>query len=548
MTHSSSNTPLAKDIDLAQQALDLAQLLRTRATFFWHQADATNTLSLADRLDRWAQDLSSMENSDSASIIDLDRKASFKPSRSTATTLPSVAALLGKDAPIRPAPTMPARRWRAPIESRLQSLTAEPAVHHPVSALAAEPASSITLSSSVPILHETPSSKPRATEPRPSMSASTETKRVPSPTPSPRASEFLISHRSKRVVDRADWSLSARWWNVPLALAFAIGLAVAIGGAGVETIRVARSQSILSEIIQNPKSTSQEVAQAARESRTSPLHRWDAMREWSVARATLVAIERTSPRMSPIDHANQQENVRNLFRRAAERHPSSPYHLLNRALTASQPDSERLWEELSAKELTDPILAEQVALYRVRSGDKKVGLASLQTELQNNPSRTGPVIRSLLDSGLSASEATAIVPNHPTAWGTILDLNDTQARIGLRRAIEDRLTQFDERATTEKRTAADWGDWGAVEARLERRDRATDAYKKAIELDPTSTRYKLSLAEVRAAQREWDEARRLLAELPVRLSPEQAGQREKILTTIDQSTGRIPSGGSIRAN
>ncbi len=350
--------------------------------------------------------------------------------------------------------------------------------------------------------------------------------------------------------DRSDISIPARWWNIPVAITLLVGIAVAIGGIGVEVIRVAHSQSVVAGVLHDPKATSDQIVAAARSLRSSPLARWDANRELLTARATLLAMERSTA-LSSVDQSTQRENARVLFRRAADRNPQSPWHRLNVALAAPATLAAGYWEKLAPLASHEPMVAEQSALYQIRAGSRSEGLADIRKAIQSQPSSAGRLARSLLAAGASINEMMSVIPDSPDAVGGLLTILQTDAVIGLRRAVEERLTQLTLRATKSDGLAwkaDDWGNWGKIETRLERWTEAAAKFERALELDPTHVRYKLLLASVRTEQQNTDEAKRLLSELPVKLSADEESQRRSVLAKLATTSPTAPPFSRASAN
>jgi tetratricopeptide (TPR) repeat protein len=345
------------------------------------------------------------------------------------------------------------------------------------------------------------------------------------PAPVPRA------EKRQRGNDRADLTLPARWWNIPFALASVVACAVLVGGLGVETIRVHRSQAILAKTLANPQATPDAIVAAARSMESSPLARWDAYREHLLAQATLLACER-SPGLASADRQTQRDNARHLFKRAAERSPGSPYHQLNRALLASETDANERWNRIEQIPRPDGVIQEQIALRQIRVGQTAKGIDQLRSLLAKEPASAGRIVQSLLAAGVGTAVAMEMVPDAPPAWLDLAMLLKREAVIGLRREIEERLDQVDARSASDPSivtSAVKAAEWGEVEIQLERWDRAARWAERAIEQDPTNPRWKLILADTLAHQDRFEEANRLLAELPVKLAPTESAQRQALL-------------------
>lgn len=549
-------------------SLEVAREAKRLAEFLRHWCEQINDVDptsidhacrLADSLDRWADEQAQAFDS-SVPIVHASSATSRK--RPRATELPSVASLMGQASPGRPtlklAPpnTLPkvtnaSRKLPSPRPTISEMKQAPPPVEvEPKPRRSKEP------------IEPTPSPVPvDASASRATIATTGETRDVIQQRPS--RSFKTVARSEPRVrsgrefasnelpaplfqctakADRSDINIPARWWNIPVAITLLVGIAVAIGGIGVEVMRVAHSQAVVARVLNDPKASGDQIVAAARGMRSSPLARWDANRELLIARATLLAMERSTG-ISSIDQSTQRENARILFRRAADRHPQSPWHRMNVALAAPATLAAGYWEKLAPLASHEPTIVEQAALYQIRAGNRAQGFEEIGKTIQSQPTSASRLARSLLNSGASINELMSVIPDSPDAIGGLLTILQTDAVIGLRRAIEERLTQLTLRATNSDGMAwesSDWAEWGEIEARLERWSEAAAKFERAIELDPTHVRYKLLLASVRTEQQNTDEAKRLLSELPVKLSAQEETQRRNILAKLAPPSPTAP--------
>jgi tetratricopeptide (TPR) repeat protein len=558
MMHPDPQPSLLADANLSKEARALAQQLRRWSNSLTPSSHAQESLQLADMLDRWANHHHSILHQPTSHTPDADQPlANQNSSRpSVQAPLPSVAALLGKPAPRRRVPSPPTVTIPSKIRpSRLISEPASLSIPNVTNQPLPQPPRDITPTETpLPWQRETsvnppPIVSPPPTDRRPRSTTSGFSKPVESGA-SARAAEFVRPHRT---TSHADISMPSRWWNIPVVLVLVVGIAVTMGGLGVEIIRIAYQQSVLARTMRDPKSSSDEIIAQARSLRSSPLNRWDAHRELIVAHATLLASQRQGTSLSANDKASLHDNVRYLFRRARDRSPASPWHQVNLALGTKEPDAAPLWEAIAHSGTRDAAIIEQLALHQIERStnmaDKQAGLAQMQSIMKTDADRTGPIVTALLAAGLSPTEILKWVPHHPRSYRSILDLMDSQAVIGLRRAVEEQLTHSADHATNQDAaTADDDAAWGEIEMRLERWDRARAFIEKALQRQPDRPRWKLLLAEIGAAQNNWDQARRLLAELPIRLPSDESLRRESILEKMEKSNPSSIKGSPIQAN
>jgi tetratricopeptide (TPR) repeat protein len=550
----------ADDINLSVVPLEAKRLAEHLRQWCSRHLDADSTSidharRLADSLDHWAND---HELPHDSSISIAHPSATPTRHRPRAAELPSVASLLGQASPARPATR------RALSAPKLAQHSSPPApTNMPVKLASPRPMiaedAPIPADPIVPI----PSAlTPVEVPPKPLRKREFVDFDEPSPPSKPITASARRSNESaareirsardvfqqRPAADRSDLVIPARWWNIPIAITLLVGIAVAMGGIGVEVMRVAHSKAILARALNDPKATGDQIVAIVRGMRSSPLARWDADRELLTARAMLLASERTAgPATS--DPSTQRENARVHFRRAADRNPLSPWHRMNVALTASAHLAEGFWDKLAPLESHEPMIAEQSALYQIQAGSRALGIERIGKIIQSQPSSAGRLARSLLAAGASVNELMAVMPDSPDAINGLLTILQTDAVIGLRRAVEERLTQLTLRATNSDGVAwkaDDWGTWGEIDIRLERWSEAASKIERAIELDPSQVRYKLLLASIRTEQQNVDEAKRLLAELPVKLSAQEETQRRSILAKLEPTNPTAPR--TIRAS
>lgn len=265
------------------------------------------------------------------------------------------------------------------------------------------------------------------------------------PDPRPRA----VPHRSAELPsvvarlagmtkpNRSEWTGSIRWWSAPIALAASVLVAGTVGIVSVENLNVHARTLPLAKVLENPSATPDEIRQAAQALPASPLVRWDARREQLLAQAAL----RT---MDPNDPARIATRDRH-FERALERATGSAWYQVQVALTADGADPR--WQSFASRNLPEPSIQEAV-LFHTWSRDGDPPMDKLRGHLAAYPERSGSVVDRLLAKGLSPAQAVDLVPDTQAAVESLIELDRKRHPVGLASAIEVRLTQLEQHATS----------------------------------------------------------------------------------------------------
>lgn len=299
-----------------------------------------------------------------------------------------------------------------------------------------------------------------------------------------------------------------RWWSIPVVWGLVLPFALILGLAGAESLRSAVQLSGLNAALLDPAASPESILTAGKQLSSSPLARWDARRELLLAEATL--------RSHPETPEEARKAALRHLERASNRAPGSIWHLWNLASLADGEEAEKAWKRLAQSESREPALREASALRQWQTSDRAVAIESLRKLLREFPERALPVVEQLLKEGMASGEALEILPDSPRSLAALIPLAEKQAVIGLRPAIELRLTRMEERATKgsdEGISADDWLALGDLHQWLGQSSQAVAAWKRVATDPGEGTAAMLRLARLEFEQKQFAECVRWVNEI-----------------------------------
>lgn len=326
--------------------------------------------------------------------------------------------------------------------------------------------------------------------------------------PAPRAALGFPGASEEREPTRtpsAEASLSLTGGRRVLMVGIAALVAGVLGMVGVDRLRSATRMERLARAVAADPGDSEAIEAALAAGHDSPLDRFNDRRDYLVASA--IARRGNSdknPSGEPLGVA--LKNVK----RAVERAPANVWYRITQARLATATGDNRARDEAEdaiARLATSEPLALHERLERALKAKRTdEALLAARSYMAAKPTATAATLQQLANAGVAPSVAITAAPDSPDGLvGTTEFL--AARRLDWKSFAMTALATLESRSGPEAQAAR-----ASLYERTDRLAEATVSLASAIRAEPRRE-WRLSLARLHGARREWDESRRLLDEL-----------------------------------